>query len=416
MKKILIIILGFGFLLFVGLGIYGYMISNSSKYIFSKNIERTSEKIVYITDNFIKTVVPNDKIQSGNYSLDVTSNISHFSMSSNLKSNIAVYMNKNKNSAYLSAKLLFNKNNIELNALLKDKKLYFKIEDVFDNYYYTDYDISLDTSENKVYEKKLLKYLEESIKENINENNFKHEKSTIKIGDKNIKTNKVTLVVTEKLIDVIQINFYKKIKNDKDLAKYLASLSNTKPKDFNKSIDKEIDEMSKKTSNKNVFNYTIYVNKNNTLKHELEVDNNLIVVENYTVKNKNILNCYYKEKNKTIASAHYTNNNTKMTFNGYNNTFYNKVRIKGTAETKPNYINANADITSEDINNGNIQYTFDKDSLKFKENLDTAKVEINGTVKNKKIPTIDISKAKKFEKLSEKETTKLSEKIMLLLQ
>lgn len=408
MKKILILLLCVLLFVSVGLGIYGYLISNSSKYIFSKSIESTDKKLLKLTGDFVNTVIPNKKIQSGNYALNTTNNITYDKI--NLKTNMNIYMDEKNNKAFLNTKLLLNKNNIVLDALFQDKKLYFKIQDVFNNYYYINYDISLDIADNKKYEKKLIKYLEESINNNISDNNFKQKNETIKIGNKKYNTKKVTLVVREKLVDVIEINYLKKIKEDEELIKYIANINNTTTEKMKNKIDKEIEKTSKKTSNKNLFDYSIYVSNHKTLKHEIKIDKDLITVEDYIDNGKNILNVNYKEKTESILTGKFVYNKGNITINATSGDF----KINAKAKIKNEYIDSTTEILNNNKPTGKLQYTFDKDNLILKGNMDGIKIDIQGKVKNEKIPSIDISKSKKYEEITEKEQQKLLEKILVV--
>ena len=106
-------------------------------------------------------------------------------------------------------------------------KVYFKIKDVMDKYYFTDYEFvslfeSLDNSDSKY----ILDIIKDSVLNNIKNEDLKQSNEDIVIDNKSLKTVKVSLNINDDLLIRIAKDIINKIENDDKALEILSN--NTK--------------------------------------------------------------------------------------------------------------------------------------------------------------------------------------------
>ena len=115
--------------------------------------------------------------------------------------------NPSSKELYFNGELIDKENNkVSLDSIWKNNKIYFKIKDVFDDYYYTNLDYI------NIFEKVNIKYdvlldcVLKSVEEYLKETEFKTSDEKIDVNGKKITVTKTSLVMTEKGLTEIAIS------------------------------------------------------------------------------------------------------------------------------------------------------------------------------------------------------------------
>lgn len=187
---------------------------------------------------------------------------------------------KNKESSF-QAKLQVGKDSLDLDGVLSDNKIYTKIKDVLEPYYFTQFEyISLFENSDSIDSEKLVDIVFDNIKENINDKDFKKSKETVFLGDNAKKTNKISYEVTSWKLSKVCLDILEDIKNDKDLMKSFTEID----EEFATSIDEAIKELKKVEKEKDevLFYYNVYYyGFNNIVMEELSDNKEAIQYYHY---------------------------------------------------------------------------------------------------------------------------------------
>ena len=237
------------YLILLSLSAAGYFINNSSKYIFSHSMERTSKNLLPNIKKSINLFSPINKEYKNNWHLNL--NLVSKNNTSNNKTNINgdVYYEENK--YYISANAKNNIDNLNFQIFSNEDRIYFTVKDVLNSFYY----IPSEKQDNKLLEKdinKIINYLEGSINEEITIKDFDKSKETIKLNNNQYKTTKVTLNLTDTLLNNITKTFINKLKNDTELSYSISKMVNMTEDEFKEYLDSLIKE-NKDIKNKKIF-------------------------------------------------------------------------------------------------------------------------------------------------------------------
>lgn len=169
---------------------------------------------------------------------------------------------------------------LNLEMLYKDNKLYHKVKDVYSRFYYMDAELDLELEENKsdIDYFVLFNYLSDSLTEQFNDKELtKDDEATITLGGKEFDVNKLTAKFTEKdLIEIAQ-TLLEKIKNDKELYNSIiesyesvnAELPSDEQIDIENELNtliEELNEAHKEADDKEtLFKYTVYLDGEDVL-------------------------------------------------------------------------------------------------------------------------------------------------------
>ena len=398
------------YLILLSLSAAGYFISNSSKYIFSHSIERTSKNLLPNIKKSINLFSPINKEYKNNWHLNL--NLVSENNTSNNKTNINgdVYYEENK--YYISANAKNNIDNLNFQIFSNEDRIYFTVKDVLNSFYY----IPSEKQDNKLLEKdanKIINYLEDSINEEITIKDFDKSKETIKLNNNQYKTTKVTLNLTDTLLNNITKTFINKLKNDTELSYSISKMVNMTEDEFKEYLDSLIKE-NKDIKNKKIFSYSIYVYNNKTLKHEIINDNIKYILEDYLDNNRH-MNFIISEDNEKVLEIFTEKNNNDIKING---TINEKIKFDGKLNRKKDEVKGNVNIKELDKKTEakTIKYKNNYMNGESKINLEItdnnlSKTTINATITDEVMPEVNTTNALNYETISEEDLTTIYTKI-----
>lgn len=398
------------YLILLSLSAAGYFISNSSKYIFSHSIERTSKNLLPNIKKSINLFSPINKEYKNNWHLNL--NLVSENNTSNNKTNINgdVYYEENK--YYISANAKNNIDNLNFQIFSNEDRIYFTVKDVLNSFYY----IPSEKQDNKLLEKdanKIINYLEDSINEEITIKDFDKSKETIKLNNTQYKTTKVTLNLTDTLLNNITKTFINKLKNDTELSYSISKMVNMTEDELKEYLDSLIKE-NKDIKNKKIFSYSIYVYNNQTLRHEIINDNIKYILEDYLDNNRH-MNFIISEDNEKVLEIFTEKNNNDIKING---TINEKIKFDGKLNRKKDEVKGNVNIKELDKETEakTIKYKNNYMNDESKINLEItdnnlSKTTINATITDEVMPEVNTTNALNYETISEEDLTTIYTKI-----
>ena len=398
------------YLILLSLSAAGYFISNSSKYIFSHSIERTSKNLLPNIKKSINLFSPINKEYKNNWHLNL--NLVSKNNTSNNKTNINgdVYYEENK--YYISANAKNNIDNLNFQIFSNEDRIYFTVKDVLNSFYY----IPSEKQDNKLLEKdanKIINYLEDSINEEITIKDFDKSKETIKLNNTQYKTTKVTLNLTDTLLNNITKTFINKLKNDTELSYSISKMVNMTEDELKEYLDSLIKE-NKDIKNKKIFSYSIYVYNNQTLRHEMINDNIKYILEDYFDNNRH-MNFIISEDNEKVLEIFTEKNNNDIKING---TMNDKIKFNGILNRKKDEVKGNVNIKELDkeTEDKTIKYENNYMNDETKINLEItnnnlSKTTINATITDEVMPEVNTTNALNYETISEEDLTTIYTKI-----
>lgn len=180
---------------------------------------------------------------------------------------------------------------INLKALFNDSKLYFKLADTMKNYYFIDLtEVMKEITENMAniessinpeliaalndYDyTKLIDYAADSVDAALTKDDFKKEKDTILINDKDVKATKYTAKIDQKKAIKIAQTFAKKVVADKDLIKIIALATDETEANIKEMFNEIIDAKPENDAEGYIL-YSVYVSSlGKTLGYGFEIEN-----------------------------------------------------------------------------------------------------------------------------------------------
>lgn len=370
-----------------GAGYFGYkyyMSNNTPRAKFVKVMKSYLEKNEYANlENVKKTFKDGYTMNSTNaFKLDVDG---ESLFSGNFKLNSV----KNDKENYFDLSLLDsdNKDLIKALAYSKDDKVYLKLDEVFDKFYYT----KIDTNVNDYTD--VLETLKESyvtiIKDFFTEDKFTSSKEN--------GTEKITVALTEKEAAELTIKFYEEAKNNEKLLNLFAS-EELPIDDVKDLLDEQItdlkDEMSTYTDDK-VVTYNIYINKNVLTKQELLIEDMVLTITGETSGDITLTNA-----GKTYVTGKYDKESVKLSITDDDTTMDFTINYK--EEFKDNKITGTYKVVVEVTSDGS-----------------KAVVTVDSSVditKENTMPSVDLSNAKDFNDMTDEEMSNIYTKIYPLLE
>lgn len=442
-KKIISIIL---FIVSVGLIISGFYILNSNKYVFktvlSKSLEMAVEKM-YQSNAIMDELGDSNKIK---ISTNTKLNINNEEML-DLNGNI----NLSQNNFYfdLNSKII-GEDFIKLESLINNEKIYFKLKEAVDKFYYVsldsmpggvnteNYSSISDLTKDDI--KVLTKHFEKSVLQDLNNDDFEKNSEALTLDGKTYKTNQLSLNLSQKELRQIIINLLNNIINDNKaiqvLQKFDSSITANDIKDTLSSFEKE----SSDANDTDLLNISFYISGiSDVIRVELLTLNNAVdsvVVDNAKLtvdmyknnSNNNVTNIAIKENNEEFIKIKLIKENTSKTnLEITTNDGIDTITIKGEYNETIESIILNVDLLNNNENVGKISYgvvRLNKNKeyridIKFN-TVDNSIVftTLNNLFLNEDIPTIDTNNAEDINNISEEDNEKLNayleEKIALL--
>jgi len=261
----------------IGLLVGGFYVLSSPKTIVLQSISNwgnlLKEGASSKETKFLENITSHDQVQlKENISLKVDSILDLGFENADI--NILYNDDFKAKKSNMNLQFLLDQNQLDLDYFLMNDKMYMKLKDVFDKYYYTDMEyVSFIHDANKVDSEKMIDIIFDALKNGVNDKDFKKSKETISLGDKTKKTTKISYNVTSKKLYQVGIDILTAIKNDKDL---MALMSNGQSKE---EIASEIDQLISmlkqglKEEEVHVFTYNVYYyGFNNIVMEEFDFD------------------------------------------------------------------------------------------------------------------------------------------------
>lgn len=154
---------------------------------------------------------------------------------------------------------------LDISALIDAAKVYFKLNDTMDNYYYTKIEETVDSFDiEKLPEipdydfENIIDYLADAIDGTLSKKDFDKEKDEITIKDKDYKVTKYTAELDEVKLKEIVDKFLDKVLKDKKLIKVIAEMTDADESDIKDAI-KEIKEVDADDLGEISLDYSVYV-------------------------------------------------------------------------------------------------------------------------------------------------------------
>ncbi len=272
----------------IGLLVGGFYMLSSPKTIVLQSISNWSKLLKEGTSSrkskFLDKIASHDQVQ-------LKENIS-FKMDSilelgieNIDINVLYNDDFKAKKSNFNLQFLFGQNELSLDYLLMNNKMYLKLKDVFDQYYYMDMEyVSLIHDANKVDSEKLIDIVFDALKDGVNDQDFKKSKETVTLGDKTKKTTKISYAVTSKNLCQVGIDILTSMKEDKELMTLMSSGQSVKE------IEAQIDELisllkqGKREKETTLFHYNVYYYGFNN-----------IVMEEFDFEGTAIQYCHYDQ-------------------------------------------------------------------------------------------------------------------------
>lgn len=234
------------------------------------------------------------KILSGDDAFEVTSNIDV-----TLPENMGKYSldmllqadSKNESGKFDLIAKQNKKEIINLNTILNDSKLYFKLADTMKNYYFINIKDAVKDLESSISEieseidpellnllskydfTKLIDYTADAVDDALDKDDFKKTKEEITVNGKDVKATKYTAKIDEKVAVKVAKGLLKKVKKDKDLVSIVAKATGLKESEVTKQIDELLESEPSEYSDEYVL-YSVYVSSlGNTLGYGFEIEN-----------------------------------------------------------------------------------------------------------------------------------------------
>lgn len=405
---------------------YGVYLNINSKYIVTNNVNTLLSNILPTVNKVKNYLEPKGYFDTLKSSKITTQNTLTYNNEELLNITGDIYTSSLKQQGYADLNtIILGKKTVNITSYFNDNKMYFTLKNILKNIYYTD--LSSITSKDKevlteAEKNRIITYLKDAIITKINNKQLNVENTTLELT-KTTKVKKHSISLTQSDIYDIEESFLTKIKNDKEVLKYLTT--NYKQININ-DILKEISD-SKKDYNKDNYHDVYIINiytsgfTNTVVKYE--------IVNNYgnTSNNTNMTSIYsiskydnkYKlsnqntilEINNNIIFEKVSDSIVKITGDIYDfNVDYkyeknaNNISLTGTTSYQKKVV-YNLEFNIETIKeNNNYQ-------LNLNINIPTDKIKLISKYKinlNTKIPKLDTSSAKVTKDLTEEDNVSLN--------
>ena len=428
MKKRLAIILSILIVAIGAIGVGLYFYFGSTKAVFTKALTKSINEVFDGSPSMLKDMKYDTLKVTTKNSVDVVLDKDKYSGTVNGD----IFYNKAAQKIISGLSVVGNKEKIlDFNAVFEGSKLYVKIKDLMNAYYYLD--TPVDSSSTTSVVKNDIKYVKDLVQKSffgsLKESDFSKKDEKIKL-DKEVNTKKISLKLTSKRVSEIAKKILEDIKSDKEAMGIIQkAIKDFTEESINKSI-KEVSEMTTGVNDSDYVLYTIYVSGNdNIVRHELST---------YSVKDKTI-NDY-----KLIVNVYENSNNfkTKELIVSIKDKPFAKISIVGTGNDTSiititsdvisgngtiirsnNEESINLDLSMQDMNVGSIGMKLSKISTtEYNCNINinagllgykAVIVSDNKILLNEKIDDVDVKNAKQLNTMTEAEQNKIMTTIMM---
>ena len=358
-------------------------------YVYGKKSITPKTKFVKVMSNYLEknNIEDLEELFDGGYSVNSTND---FKISTDNEEVISGKLSINSiykdDEQYTEVSFGDGSNSLTGNIYLKDSKAYIMLKDVFDKYYY------LDMESDSTDYVDAFKELKKSILKVVNEY-FTDDKFTL---TKDSNNDKISISLTGKDGATLVLKFYEEIKNnDKILG--LFTDDDTSLDEVKAGLKEDIDNLKEEMdsySDEVVIYYDIYLNKNKLVKQELTLEDITLTITGEDSGDITLIS-----GGTTVVSGSYNKDNLNLKIN-------------------TDMINAELSIERQNIKEDKISGDY-KTTVKLTSGGSVINILINTNLKydkNANIPSVDLSGAKNFDKISDSELENIYSKLYPILE
>ena len=396
----------------IGLLVFGFTLVSSDKVVMLQSISNLSSRFNQALDSDSLLL---DKISSSNnVGIRLNVNTNYQDSTSTL---LLDYL-ENKEDKKSRLDFTVSKENekiLDLDMSLYQKNLYFFIENITPNYYYTAFNYySLLSSLSSSDSDKLLSLLKESVTDYIDNDSITSQKVNITYHGKSKKVNKLTYQITNKTIYDILASFIHSVQTDTSLYNNVSSYLKLSKEELDEKCNQILTQIGK--DNKTVlYNYRVYYyGFNQIVSYELEDVTNKVVLK-YQKDDKDILEV--KKEDTVVLSINISKNKNQYDFEGFINS---DKKYDFTGNIKNNTITVfyhdNEDsyqfslTLKKDIKDNSFSYDYDINVLLNKETDFTSKINFTYYF-NKKIEDINYTNSTSISDITEEDFNTILEQL-----
>lgn len=396
----------------IGLLVFGFTLVSSDKVVMLQSISNLSSRFNQALDSDSLLL---DKISSSNnVGIRLNVNTNYQDSTSTL---LLDYL-ENKEDKKSRLDFTVSKENekiLDLDMSLYQKNLYFFIENITPNYYYTAFNYySLLSSLSSSDSDKLLSLLKESVTDYIDNDSITSQKVNITYHGKSKKVNKLTYQITNKTIYDILASFIHSVQTDTSLYNNVSSYLKLSKEELDEKCNQILTQIGK--DNKTVlYNYRVYYyGFNQIVSYELEDVTNKVVLK-YQKDDKDILEV--KKEDTVVLSINISKNKNQYDFEGFINS---DKKYDFTGNIKNNTITVfyhdNEDsyqfslTLKEDIKDNSFSYAYDINLLLNKETVFTSKINFTYYF-NEKIEDINYTNSTSISDITEEDFNTILEQL-----
>lgn len=372
-----------------------------------------------------------EKFNSDIYKVIVTGNSTQEEASSS-NGQIELYFGKNQ----LYSKITSMDNDVlkEVEAILKEKIAYIKVNEIADKYFYVDLEEILkqvNTNDNSGITEKVLNYLVESFKDAIDNKNVVNEKEEITINNNIYNATKYSYSFDGiSLYNAIN-SFAKKIKNDKEIFNEISKILkdslkdyvddttfNLTQDDFNQMIDQLLESVKDVQSFGNLLTYSVYTYKDDVISRQITISipseqgSVPIRIADFIMTDSGKF--YYKASISAMGMevVKFEVKQTNDTTYNISVTSSNQELLKGTLINNDSSISLVIEPTNEYSGNSKLEFNYDKKEMTGSISIqqEFEKTSINFSIeKIDEFPEVDLSNSVPYTEMTEEEKEKFKE-------
>lgn len=263
-KKIISIILGVVSIVMIGFGVY---LMNSKEYIFrtavSNVFESIKEKYDKLTDDL------NDLENFNKIKYNTSTNLSLMNKNfASVEGDVFVDVTSQKGYLDVNTKVA-DEDFLAIEGLIQDKKVYVKIKEIMDKFYYEDTEMEFSTSKNELTDKDfniLMDHLEKSVIKSITKDYLNKSSQSIKIENNEYRVTKVDFNITQKNYMGIMRNFLEAISNDNNAIRVLQKFEKSITKASIQEVLSRLNSSNSELTDEVILNFAFYITGSGTLR------------------------------------------------------------------------------------------------------------------------------------------------------
>lgn len=313
-KIILLIVLAVLLVGATGVGLFFFLNpKKTTNDIFTEAMQRNIENLTSFKNDEIKTLEKILTDENVKIKVSTDTKISEDDIMQSIKGDL-YYHNEE---LYGLVSLFDGINSYDVEAVLKDSKLYHMIKDVYSRFYYTDVDMeefsNFDTTQsNSLDTSVLFEYFLEAFDDQVKDMQLKEEETAITLGKRVYKVNKISADFTEKASYEMLKKFALKLKNDKNFSNIIDDAMSTAGEDFG-SFNELINELDSAIAEADdtmpLFVYSMYLDGKDVLSNEFAIT---IEAEGTSMTMKFAIDSYANSDNNDVFEVYLSMMGMKM--------------------------------------------------------------------------------------------------------